>query len=224
MNVAKIDRDVAYVAMVVHLCCKLLFPLFHLFFQTYVASVFIWKLHMFHAYVANILSGCCVRVAEVFKCFMCFSQVFQTHVSNVSCVFRRMLQMFHLNIAKVDRVLHMLQWHLWLADNALPQLRKASAPISRLPREALLPSLSFPPSRRGSSSLARNPTRRACEHSRRWWPQVGRQRCDTRVVAPEQVDVRVVRSLRAGNKQTHASIWALVTPFSLSLLGGGEER
>jgi hypothetical protein len=29
--VAKVDRDVAYVAMVVHVCCKLLFPMFHLF-------------------------------------------------------------------------------------------------------------------------------------------------------------------------------------------------
>jgi hypothetical protein len=40
MNVAKVDRDVAYVAMVVHICCKLMFPMF-IFFQTYVASVFI---------------------------------------------------------------------------------------------------------------------------------------------------------------------------------------
>ena len=31
MDVAKVDRDVAYVAMVVHLCCKRLFPMFHLF-------------------------------------------------------------------------------------------------------------------------------------------------------------------------------------------------
>jgi hypothetical protein len=211
--------------MVVHLCCKLLSPLFYLFFQTYVASVFIWKLHMFHAYVANILSGCCVRVAEVFKCFMCFSQVFQTHVLNVSFVFRRMLQMFHLNVAKVDRVLHMLQWRLWLADNGLPQgFGSYLMPSSRgAPRPLLfLHSLSFPPSHNGSSSLARNPTRRAREHSRRWWPQVGRQRRDARVVAPEQAEVRVLRSLRTGNKQTHASVWARVTPFSLS--GGGEER
>jgi len=31
-DIAKVDQDVAYVAMVVHVCCKLLFPLFHLFF------------------------------------------------------------------------------------------------------------------------------------------------------------------------------------------------
>jgi hypothetical protein len=37
-DVAKVDLDVA---MVVHVCCKILFPIFHLFFQTYVVSVFI---------------------------------------------------------------------------------------------------------------------------------------------------------------------------------------
>jgi hypothetical protein len=41
MDVAKVYRDIAYVAMVVPLCCKCPFPMFHLFFQTYVASVFI---------------------------------------------------------------------------------------------------------------------------------------------------------------------------------------
>jgi hypothetical protein len=31
-EVAKVDRDVAYVAIVEHVCCKLLFPMFHLCF------------------------------------------------------------------------------------------------------------------------------------------------------------------------------------------------
>ena len=60
MDVEKVDRDVAYVAMAIHVCCKRLFQMFHLFFQMYVANVFIWLLHMFHTYVANVLSGCCV--------------------------------------------------------------------------------------------------------------------------------------------------------------------
>jgi hypothetical protein len=55
MDVAKRDLDVAYVAMVVHVYYKLLFPIFHLFSQTYVASVFIWMLHMFHTYVTSVL-------------------------------------------------------------------------------------------------------------------------------------------------------------------------
>jgi hypothetical protein len=40
-DVAKVDRDVAHVALVVHICCKRLFPIFQLFFQIYVVSVFI---------------------------------------------------------------------------------------------------------------------------------------------------------------------------------------
>jgi hypothetical protein len=40
-DVAKVDQDVAEVAMVVHVCCKLLFSMFHLSFQTYVATLFI---------------------------------------------------------------------------------------------------------------------------------------------------------------------------------------
>jgi hypothetical protein len=69
--------------MVVHLCCKCLSPIFHLFFQTYIVRVFIWKMHMFHAYAANVfiwmLRTCC-------KSFQVFLQVFQTHVLNVSFV------------------------------------------------------------------------------------------------------------------------------------------
>jgi hypothetical protein len=60
VDVAKLDRDIAYVAMVVHVCCNLLFLIFDLFFQTYVASVFIWMLHMFHTYIASILYRCCI--------------------------------------------------------------------------------------------------------------------------------------------------------------------
>jgi hypothetical protein len=36
--------------------------------------------------------------------------VFQMYVPNISSVFIRMLQIFHLNIAKVHLVLHMFQW------------------------------------------------------------------------------------------------------------------
>jgi hypothetical protein len=41
MDVAKVDWDVAYVVMVVQVCYEGLFLMFHLCFQTYVASVFI---------------------------------------------------------------------------------------------------------------------------------------------------------------------------------------
>jgi hypothetical protein len=54
-------------------CCKCVYldQMFHLFFQTYVASVFIWMLHMFHKYIANILSRCYVCFIMVFKCISC---------------------------------------------------------------------------------------------------------------------------------------------------------
>jgi hypothetical protein len=72
-DVAKVDWDVAYVAMVVHVCCKCLSSMFHLFF---------------------------IRML----------QVFQTHVSSVSSVFFCMFQVLHLDISKIDREAHMLQW------------------------------------------------------------------------------------------------------------------
>ena len=54
-DVAKVDRDIAYVVMVVRVYCKLLFVMFHLFFQTYVASVFIWMLHIFYTYIVSVV-------------------------------------------------------------------------------------------------------------------------------------------------------------------------
>jgi hypothetical protein len=60
-DVAKLDRDIAYVAIIVHLCCKCLFPVFYLFFRH--------MLHMFHTYVSSILSGRYVMFAIVLKCF-----------------------------------------------------------------------------------------------------------------------------------------------------------
>jgi hypothetical protein len=62
MDVAKVDQDVAHVAMAVHVCCKRLFQMFHLFFfdvcckcvyfdVPYVSHIcckcFIWMLHVF---------------------------------------------------------------------------------------------------------------------------------------------------------------------------------
>jgi hypothetical protein len=65
--------------------------------QMYVASVFIWILHMFHTYVVSVLSGCCV-------CLQWLSSVFAS--ISFSCTF----QVFHLSfldVSSVDRVLHM---------------------------------------------------------------------------------------------------------------------
>jgi hypothetical protein len=80
VDVAKVDQDVAYVVMVIHVCCKCLFQMFQLF-QTYGTCVFIWVLHMFHTYVVSVSSECCI----------CFTY---------------MLQMFHLDVAYVLQWLH----------------------------------------------------------------------------------------------------------------------
>ena len=66
MDVKQVDRDVAYVAMSIHIRSKHLFQMFHLFVSTYVASMSIWILHMFHTYVASVLSGCCICFAMTF--------------------------------------------------------------------------------------------------------------------------------------------------------------
>jgi hypothetical protein len=80
--------DVTYVAMVIHLCCKYLAP-------------------MFHTYVTSVSFECCV-------CFAMPTHVFFPSVSDICCkyfnCFGRMLQMFHLNVIKIDLVLHILQW------------------------------------------------------------------------------------------------------------------
>jgi hypothetical protein len=44
--------------------------------------------------------------AMVSSVFQVFLQVFQIHVSSVSSAFRHMLQLLHLNILKVDRVIY----------------------------------------------------------------------------------------------------------------------
>jgi hypothetical protein len=72
VDVAKVDRDVAYVAMAIHVYCERLFQMFHLFFQMYVANMFIWMLHMFHIYVTSVLSGCRICFAMAFRVFQVF--------------------------------------------------------------------------------------------------------------------------------------------------------
>jgi hypothetical protein len=55
------------------------------------------------AYVLQWLHTC-------FKCFHVFCKCFKYMFASV-LVFGRMLQVFHLNVAKVNLVLHMLQWN-----------------------------------------------------------------------------------------------------------------
>jgi hypothetical protein len=105
MNVAKVDQNIAYVVMVVYLCCIRLSPIFHLFFQTYIASVF----HPDVTYVSHIYCKCFIWMLRMscngytrffpsvldvcYKCFNCFG---------------RILQVFRPDITKADLVLHIL--------------------------------------------------------------------------------------------------------------------
>jgi hypothetical protein len=122
MDVAKIDRNVVYVAMAIHVCCKRLFQIFHMFFRRmlqvclFVCCIcFIHMLRVFYPDVAYVLYICCecfIRMLHMFSngfssvfasisdaCFKCFICL-QTHIANV-----------HLDVSKVDQVLHILQWH-----------------------------------------------------------------------------------------------------------------
>ena len=72
-DVAEVDRDVAYVAMVVYICCKCLFPMFHLCFWMYVASVF----YLDVVYVSHICCKCFIWILHMFcNDFQVFSRCF----------------------------------------------------------------------------------------------------------------------------------------------------
>jgi hypothetical protein len=109
-----------------------------------------------------------------------------------------MLQMFHLNVLKVDRVLHMaggqrpaaglrLLPHAFLAWCALP------SPLPPLPS---LPSISPRQFEFGGETL---PDEHAGGAMLMWWPQSNK--------------VRTVRSLHVGTS-SRGDVRALVTPFN----------
>ena len=66
LDVAKVDRNVAHVAMATDVYFKCIFRIFHLFFQTYVLQVF----HLDVAYIFTSVSDVCS------KCFSCFHTYF----------------------------------------------------------------------------------------------------------------------------------------------------
>jgi hypothetical protein len=76
-DVEKIDLDVAYLAIAIHVCCKCLFIMFHLL-QTYVTSIFLNV-----AYVAVTIHICC-------KCMFQMFHLLQTYVAGSAF----MLQVF----------------------------------------------------------------------------------------------------------------------------------
>ena len=111
MDVAKVDWDVAYVVSVSNECCKHLSKMFHLF-QTYVASVLIWMLHifmfqMFHLFLSYVVvSVFMLQVVSVllYVAYVALSMhVLQVYVPNFSAVLDVCCKCFVC-------MLHMLQW------------------------------------------------------------------------------------------------------------------
>jgi hypothetical protein len=84
IDVAKVDRDVAYVVVAANVGCKRCSQCLF-FFSDVGASMFIWMLRMFH-----ICCNCFIWMlrifAMIFKCFKEFLQVFQTYVVSVLAV------------------------------------------------------------------------------------------------------------------------------------------
>jgi hypothetical protein len=90
IDVAKVDRDVAHVAIVIHVC----FKCFVWMLQKSIRMLYIHAcckrmfqlFHVFHTYVANVLSGCYICFAMPPTCFHVFFrclQVFYMYVTSV---------------------------------------------------------------------------------------------------------------------------------------------
>ena len=73
----------------------------------YVASLCFECFQVFQHMFASVSSGYCICLQWFLIVFQSFSQVFQMLVSSVSSVFFCMLQLLHLYVLKVDRMLHM---------------------------------------------------------------------------------------------------------------------
>ena len=102
-DVAKVDQDVAYVAIVVHVCCKLMFSMFHLFFSDVCCKC----VYLNVAYVfKDMIQVFYLDIVYVYNGFKCFSNVSDTYL-NISFVFRRILQLLCLNVLKLNRVLNL---------------------------------------------------------------------------------------------------------------------
>jgi hypothetical protein len=93
-----------YVASVLSKCCKNRSGFaYTCMLQTYVLSIY----RCFICSFASVSWGCCICLQLFSNVFQTFIHVFQTLLSSISFVFFRMLQLLHLDVSKIDRVLHM---------------------------------------------------------------------------------------------------------------------
>jgi hypothetical protein len=70
VDVAKVDRDVVYVASASDACCKRLFKMFHLFFR----CMFCKRFYLDVAYVLHILQEYVpmISIVSILCCIKCF--------------------------------------------------------------------------------------------------------------------------------------------------------
>ena len=94
IDIAKVDRDFAYVAMVVHVCCKGLLPMFHLYFLNarckcvyldvaYVSHIRCMRVYLDVPYGCNgfqVFSGVFSSVSQA--CFKCFIYI-HTYIATI---------------------------------------------------------------------------------------------------------------------------------------------
>jgi hypothetical protein len=99
LDVAKVDRDVAHVAIAIRICCKCMFQMFQLFREACCKCVY-QMFQLFHLNIAYVSYGCCICCSD----YTCMLQVCVPNVSPVSDVCcmaihiccKRMFAMFHL--------------------------------------------------------------------------------------------------------------------------------
>jgi hypothetical protein len=111
LNVAKVDRNIAHVAVAT--------------FQVYVLNISSRFrdvcLQVFHLDVAYIFIH--------MKYFQVFLQMFHTHVFGCFSCFVRMLQVFYLDVSKVDLVLPLVfQMHVSCASSAFRRMLQVLHP------------------------------------------------------------------------------------------------
>jgi hypothetical protein len=90
MDVAKVDRDVAYVASVSEACCKRLFKMFHLFSDVCCKRFYLDVAYVSHTYVVRVW----------FKMFQLFQSYVAISVFMLQVVIW-ILHMFHIYVASI---------------------------------------------------------------------------------------------------------------------------
>jgi hypothetical protein len=93
-DVAKVDQDIVYVIMVIHVCCKCSSKMFHLCFWTYCYKcVYLDVTYVSHIYckcfyldMAYVCNGFQVFFMYFYKCFRSMFQVFHLSSDVLCCI------------------------------------------------------------------------------------------------------------------------------------------